>query len=142
MNPFAVVNDTHTQQRPICVSVNPVIVAQPTTFRRCFNLKKADLVGFAADLDSNIEEVDAIPQNYERFGKTLPMASRKYILNDCAGILVCSRFLCVCLLCRKICSYRMLQLVFAQGEPFGRTHCYGVVYCICIGFGMQSRPFL
>ena len=31
----------HTQHRPICVSVNPVIVAQPTTFRRRFNQKKA-----------------------------------------------------------------------------------------------------
>ena len=32
----------HTQHRPICVSVSIVIVAQPTTFRRRFNLKKAD----------------------------------------------------------------------------------------------------
>ena len=36
----------HTQHRPICVSVNPVIVAQPTTFRRRLNLKKADWEGF------------------------------------------------------------------------------------------------
>ena len=44
-----------TQHHPIRVSVNSVIVAQPTTFRRLFNLKKADLEGFSADLDSNIE---------------------------------------------------------------------------------------
>ena len=56
----------HTQHRPICVSVNPVIVAQPTTFRIRFNLKKADWEGFSADLASNIQEVDAIPENYER----------------------------------------------------------------------------
>ena len=64
-----------TQHRPICVSVNPV--AQPTTFRRRFNLKKRDWEGFSADLDSNIEEVDAIPENYERFVEMLRMASRK-----------------------------------------------------------------
>ena len=64
------------QHRPICVSVNLVIVAQPTTFRRRFNLKKADWEGFSADLDSNIEEVDAIPENYERFVEMLRMASR------------------------------------------------------------------
>ena len=69
--------------RPICVSVNPVIVAQPTTLRRRFNLKKADWEGFSADLDSNIEEVDAIPENYERFAEMLRMASRKYIPRGC-----------------------------------------------------------
>ena len=36
LNPFP-----HTQHRPICVSGNTAIVAQPTTFRRRFNMKKA-----------------------------------------------------------------------------------------------------
>ena len=65
----------HIQHRPICVSVNPVIVAQPTTFRRRFNLKKADWEGFSADLDSNIEKVYAIPENYERFIEMLLLLS-------------------------------------------------------------------
>ena len=73
----------HTQHRPICVSVNPVIVAQPTTFRRRFNAKKADCEGFSADLDSNIEEVYAIPENYERFVEMLRMASKKHIPRGC-----------------------------------------------------------
>ena len=73
----------HTQHRPICVSVNPVIVVQSTIFRRCFNLKKADWEGFSADLDSNIEEVDAIPENYERFVEMLRVASRKHIPRGC-----------------------------------------------------------
>ena len=30
----------HTQHRPICVSVQPVVVPQPTPFRRRFNLRK------------------------------------------------------------------------------------------------------
>ena len=72
-----------TQHRPICVSVNPVIVAQPNTFRRRFNLKKADWEGFSTDLVSNIEEVDAIPENYERFVEMLRMASRKHIPRGC-----------------------------------------------------------
>ena len=73
----------HTQHRPICVSVNPVIVAQRTTFKRRFNLKKADCERFWADLDSNIKEVDAIPENYERFVDMLRMASRKHIPRGC-----------------------------------------------------------
>ena len=50
---------------------------------RHFNLKKADWEGFSADLDSNIEEVDAIPKNYERFVEMLRMASRKHIPRGC-----------------------------------------------------------
>ena len=80
----------HTQHRPICVSVNPVIVAQTTTFKRRFNLKKADWKGFSADwkgfsadLDSNVEEVDTTPESYERFVKMLRMASRKHIPRGC-----------------------------------------------------------
>ena len=69
----------HTQHRPIYVSVNPAIVAQHTTFRRRLNLKKADWEGFLA----NIEEVDAIPENYERFVEMLCMASRKHIPRGC-----------------------------------------------------------
>ena len=69
----------HTQHHPICVSVNTVFVAQLTTFRRRFNLKKSDWEGFSADLDSNIEEVDVIPEYYERFVEMLRMASRKHI---------------------------------------------------------------
>ena len=67
---------THTQHRPICVSVNPVIVAQPTTFGRRFNMKKADL-------GSNIKEVDAILENYELFVEMVRMASRKHIPRGC-----------------------------------------------------------
>ena len=35
-----------TQHRSICVTVNPVIVSQPTTSRRRFNIKKANWDGF------------------------------------------------------------------------------------------------
>ena len=35
------------------------------------------------DLDSNIEEVDAIPENYERFVEMLRMASRKNLPRGC-----------------------------------------------------------
>ena len=73
----------HTQHHPICVSVNPVIVAQHTTFKRRFNMKKADWGGFSADLNRNIEEVDVIPENYERFVEMLRMASRKHIPIGC-----------------------------------------------------------
>ena len=32
-----------TQHRPICVTVNPVLVSRPTAFRRRFNLRKANI---------------------------------------------------------------------------------------------------
>ena len=66
----------HTQHRPIGVSVTPVIVAQPTTLKRRFNLKKAGCEAFSSDFDSNIE-------NYERFVEMLRMASRKHIPRGC-----------------------------------------------------------
>ena len=51
--------------------------------------------------------------------------------------------MCVCLLCRKLCSYRVLQWSFVQGEPFGWTPLLGcsvmdVVPSLCyVGvFGM------
>ena len=34
---------------------------------------------FSADLDRNIEEVDAIPENHKRFVEMLRIASRKHI---------------------------------------------------------------
>ena len=42
-------------------------------------MKKADWEGFSADLDSNIEEVDTILENYERFIEMLRMVSIKHI---------------------------------------------------------------
>ena len=56
-----------TQHRPICVTVNPIIVSQPTTSRRRFNLKKANWDGFSTEFDAAIEEVNSIPENYGRF---------------------------------------------------------------------------
>ena len=46
-------------------------------------MKKTDWEGFSADLDNNIEEVDTIPENYERFVDMLHMASRKHIPSGC-----------------------------------------------------------
>ena len=51
----------HTQHRPICVSVQPVVVPQPTPFRRLFNFRKADWNGYSTELDNSIEDVESIP---------------------------------------------------------------------------------
>ena len=42
-----------------------------------------DWEGFSVNHDSNIEEVDAIPENYERFVEMLRMALRKHIPSGC-----------------------------------------------------------
>ena len=53
-----------TQHRPICVTVNPVIVPQPTTSRRRFNMKKANWDGVSTEFDAAIEEVNSILENW------------------------------------------------------------------------------
>ena len=52
----------HTQHCPICVTVIPVILQQPTPFRKRFNLRKADWLGYSTQVDQNIDEVDATPE--------------------------------------------------------------------------------
>ena len=73
----------HTQHRPICVSVQPVVVPQPTPFRKCFNLRKADWNGYSTELDNRIEEVEPIPSNYNRFVENVRVASRRHIPRGC-----------------------------------------------------------
>ena len=73
----------HTQHRPICVSVQPVIVPQPTPFGRRFNLRKADWNGYSTELDSRIEDVEPIPSNYHRFVEIVRVASRRHIPRVC-----------------------------------------------------------
>ena len=51
----------------ICVTVNPVVVTQPTLFRRRFKLRKAEWNGCVTELDTLIEDLAPIPGNYNRF---------------------------------------------------------------------------
>ena len=69
----------HTQHRPICVSVQPVVVPQPTPFRRRFNFRKADWNGYSTELDNSIEDVEPTPSNYNRFVENVRVASRRHI---------------------------------------------------------------
>ena len=64
-----------TQKRHICVTVNPVLVAQPTTFRRRFNLR-----GYATDVVILIEKVN---HNPERFVESVRVASMRHIEKGC-----------------------------------------------------------
>jgi len=73
----------HTQHRPICITVNPVLVAQPTAFRRRFNLRKANWSGYSTDVDMLIQEVEPTPENHEKFVKAIRVASRKHIPRGC-----------------------------------------------------------
>ena len=72
-----------TQHRLICVTVHPVIVPQPTPFRRRFNLRKAKSDDFSADFDEAIEEVEHIPENYDRFIGLIRVVSRRHIPRGC-----------------------------------------------------------
>ena len=72
-----------TQHRPICVTVNPVLVSRPNAFRRRFNLRKANWNGYATDVEIIIDEVDPTPENYERFVEAIRVTSRKHIPWGC-----------------------------------------------------------
>ena len=50
----------HRQHRPICVQVEPVVVPQTTPFRRQFNLRKADWIGYATELDNKAAGRDGV----------------------------------------------------------------------------------
>ena len=78
MDPFP-----HTQHCPICVRVEPVVVPQATPFRRQFNLRKADWIGYATELDKLILDVEPTPANYNRFVERVRMASRSHIPREC-----------------------------------------------------------
>ena len=72
-----------TQHRPICVTVHPVIVPQPTPFRRRFNMRKAKWDDFSTDFYEAIEEVKPIPENYNRFIGLIRVVSRRRIPRGC-----------------------------------------------------------
>ena len=72
-----------TQRRPICVTVNPVLVSRPTAFRRRFNMRKENWSAYATDIDILIDEVDPTPKNYDRFVETIRDTSRKHIARGC-----------------------------------------------------------
>ena len=72
-----------TQHRPICVTVHPIIVPQPTPFRRRFNMRKAKWDDFSTDFDEAIEEVKPIPENYNRFIGLIRVVSRRHTPRGC-----------------------------------------------------------
>ena len=74
---------SRTQHRPICVTVHPVIVPQPTPFRRRFNLRKAKWDDFSTDIDEAIEEVEPNPENYDIFIGLVRGLSRRHLPRGC-----------------------------------------------------------
>ena len=74
---------SHTQHCPICVIVQPVVVPQPTPFRRHFNLRKADWNGYSTEHVNRIEEVEPNPSNYNCFVEYVRVASSRHIPRGC-----------------------------------------------------------
>ena len=70
---------SRTLHRPIWVTVHPVSVPQPTPFRRRFNLMKAKWDDFSTDFDEAIEEVEPIPENYDKFIGLVRVVFRRHI---------------------------------------------------------------
>ena len=72
-----------TQHRLICVTVHPVIVPQHSPFRRRFNQRKANWDDFSTDFNEAFEEVERIPENYDRFIGLVRVVSRRHIPGGC-----------------------------------------------------------
>ena len=66
-----------------CGTVHPVIVPQPTPFRRRFNPRKAKWDDFSMDFDEAIEEVEPIPENYDRCIDLVRVVCRRHIPRGC-----------------------------------------------------------
>ena len=56
---------------------------QPTPFRRRFNLRKVKWDDFSTDFDEAIEEVEPIPENYDKFIGLIRVVSRRHIPMGC-----------------------------------------------------------
>ena len=65
------------------MTVHPVIVPQPTPFRRRYNLRKAKWDDFSTDFDEAIEEVEPISENYDRFIGLIRVVSKRHIPRGC-----------------------------------------------------------
>ena len=61
----------------------PSYGAQHTPFRKRFNLRKAKWDNFSTDFDEAIEEVEPIPENYDRFIGLVRVVSRRHIPRGC-----------------------------------------------------------
>ena len=73
----------HIKHRPIWVTMNLVVVSQPTTFRRRFKLRKADWNGYSTELDKPIEGLEPFTGNYNRFVEYVRVVSIRYITRGC-----------------------------------------------------------
>ena len=56
---------------------------QPTPLRRRFNLRKAKWDDFSTDFNEAIEEVEPLPENYDRFIGHVRVVFRRHIPRGC-----------------------------------------------------------
>ena len=66
-----------TQHRPICVTVNSVIVPQPTISSRRLHLKKANGDGFSTEFDAATKEVIFHPIKLRKVNRTTTCGVQK-----------------------------------------------------------------
>ena len=76
-------NPPYTAPPYLCDCPLPVIVPQPTPFRRRFTMRKAKWDDFSTDFDESIEEIEPIPENYYIFICLVRVVSRRHIPRWC-----------------------------------------------------------
>ena len=78
----------NTQQRPIGIKINIVIRSRNAPFQRPQNLKKADWLNYANDIDKNITPT---PEYYAKFVNLVRRASHENLPRGSCSSYVCGR---------------------------------------------------
>ena len=73
----------HTQHRPIICTIKKPFQPEEVPFKRRFNFRKADWLNFKQQLDDDIMQIEATPENYEAFIDLVGKISRKNIPRGC-----------------------------------------------------------
>ncbi|XP_072022738.1 uncharacterized protein [Amphiura filiformis] len=72
-----------TQHRPIGLQIRAAVSPASVPSRRRFNYQKANWEGFSSDLDAAVSNIEASPENYDLFVKTIKENTRKNIPRGC-----------------------------------------------------------
>lgn len=73
----------NTQHRPIICQIEAVVRPNIVPFQRRFNFIKAKWNLFSEALDSDIDNLEPLPEHYESFVEKVKLISRKYIPRGC-----------------------------------------------------------
>ena len=72
-----------SQHRPIGIKVKAAIAPTSKIFHRRFNFKRANWKRFKHEVEHKLENIDPIPENYDRFANVVGLPARHNIPCGC-----------------------------------------------------------